>query len=262
MRYLDGKTALITAGGGGIARATAKLFAQEGARLMLADLNPQAAERVAAEVRAAGAEAYATSADVLAAADCMRAVGQTVDRFGRLDVLINLVGSFGQKGGGTVDKVSLEDWDWMMDINLKSVFMMSKYAIPAMLAGGGGSIVNTGTTAAVMGRSGSPCYGTTKSGVLALTRAMAADYFKQGLRVNAVCPSGTLTPMYTNAAGRGARNETELAQRLDEMRKSNQGLSLPEEIAPSFLFLASDQLSRKVTGHILMADNGFSMMRL
>jgi NAD(P)-dependent dehydrogenase (short-subunit alcohol dehydrogenase family) len=261
MRYLGGQVALITAGGGGIARATAKLFASEGAKLMLVDINGEAAESVAAEARAAGGEAYATAADALVAADCMQAVRETVDRFGTLDVLINLVGFFG-KGGGGVDTLPLDDWHWMMDINLKSVYLMSKYAIPEMLKGGGGAVINTGTTAAVMGRSGSPIYGTPKSGVLSLTRAMAADYFRQGIRVNAVCPSGTLTAMFTKAVGRRAASEDELAQRLDEMRKGNQGLSVPEDIAPAYLYLASKQLSPKVTGHILMADNGFSMMRL
>lgn len=260
MGYLDGRVALITAGGGGIARATARLFAREGARLVLADINGEAAEAVAAEIRAEGCEACATAADALIAADCVRVVQETVDQYGKLDALINLVGFFG-RGQGGVDQVSLEDWDWMMDINLKSVFLMSKYAIPEILTGGG-AIINTGTTAAVMGRSGSPIYGTPKSGVLSLTRAMAADYFRHGIRVNAVCPSGTLTTMMTDVMRQYAESEQELAHRLKTMGESNQGLSTPEEIAPAYLYLASEQLSRKVTGHILMVDNGFSMMRL
>jgi len=204
MGYLDDQIVLITAGGGGISRATAKLFAREGARLMLADINGEAAEAAAAEIRAGGGEAHAAVADALVASDCARAVRETVDQYGKLNVLINLVGFFG-RGDGGVDKVSLEDWDWMMDINLKSVFLMSKYAIPEMLKGGGGVIVNTGTTAAVMGRAGSPIYGTPKAGVLSLTRAMAADYFRQSIRINAVCPSGTLTRMLTDVLRQRAR---------------------------------------------------------
>ena len=260
MAYLDDQVVLITAGGGGISRATAKLFAREGARLMLVAINGAAAEAAAAEIRAGGGDAYATVADALVASDCARAVQETVDQYSRLDVLINLVGFFG-RGGGGVDKVSLEDWDWMMDINLKSVFLMSKYAIPEMLKGDGGAIVNTGTTAAIMGRAGSPIYGTPKAGVLSLTRAMAADYFRQPIRVNAVCPSGTLTRMLTDVLRQRAGDEEELAHQLEMFRESDQGLSTPEDIAPAYLYLASDQLSRKVTGHILMVDNGFSMMR-
>ena len=255
--YLADQVALITAGGGGIARACAKLFASEGAKIVLADINGEAAGVTAAEVRAAGGEAIATSANALNADDCVRIVNETVERFGKLTVLVNLVGFFGGKGEGGVDTVSLDEWDWMMDINLKSVFMMSKYAIPEMIRAGGGAIVNTGTLAAVVGRGGSPCYGTGKSGVLALTRAMAADYFQQGVRVNATCPSATDTAMLA-----GLRSPEEAAQVKDRFRLGQMGLTKPEEIAPTFLFLASGQLSAKVTGHILMADNGFSMMRV
>lgn len=262
MGYLEQQVALITAGGGGIARATAKLFAREGAKIMAVDINGAAAEETATEVRAAGGDAHATSANALVAADCARAVRETVERFGALTVLINLVGLFGQGGGGTVDAVALDEWDMMMDINLKSVFLMSKHAIPEMLRAGGGAIVNTGTLAAVIGRSGSPAYGTAKSGVLALSRAMAADYFRQHIRVNCVCPSGTQTAMYVNSAVR--RNGVDVVsaeEALERDRQSDQGLSLPEDIAASFLFLASEELSRKVNGHILMADNGFSEFR-
>jgi NAD(P)-dependent dehydrogenase (short-subunit alcohol dehydrogenase family) len=252
--FLRDTVALITAGGGGIGGATARLFAQQGARVAVADVNAEAAARVAGEIEAAGGQALALSGDALAAADCARVVRETEARFGRLDVLVNLVGLFGRGGGGNVDAVALDEWDMMIDINLKSVFLMSKHAIPALLRAGGGAIVNTGTLAAVIGRPGSVAYGASKSGVLALTRAMAADYFKQGIRVNCVCPSGTDTPMYMHSAlRRGATRE--------EIRQTDQGLSTPDEIAASFLFLASDRLSRRVTGHILMADNGFSEFR-
>lgn len=259
--YLDGQVAIITAGGGGIACATARLFAREGAKIVLSDINREAAESVATEVCSAGGEASVIAADILAGDDCARVVRETIKQYGRLDILINLVGFFG-KGGGTVDRLSLEEWDWMMDMNLKSVFLMSKYAIPEMLRAGRGAIVNTGTIAAVIGRGGL-CYGTGKSGVLSLTRAMAADYFKSGIRVNAVCPSGTDTGMFydcvlANRVQRGVPIE----QAKESVRRGDQGLSKPEEIAPSFLFLASDQLSRKINGHILMTDNGFAVMRL
>jgi len=134
--------------------------------------------------------------------------------------------------------------------------------VALITAGGGGAVANTATLAAVIGRHGSPAYGTGKSGVLALTRAMAADYFRQCIRANAVCPSGTEPAMYSSAIAARAGHGTALGQALEKARQSDQGLSAPQEIAPAYLFLASDQLSRKVTGHILMIDSGFSMMRL
>lgn len=261
MGYLDGEVALITAGGGGIAGACSQLFAKEGASVMLVDVNREAAEANAERVRAMGGDASASAANALVAADCVRVVQETIDRHGKLSVLLNLVGLFGKAAGG-VDTVPLDEWDFMIDINLKSVFMMSKYAIPAMLQSGGGAIVNTGTLAAVIGRGGSPCYGTGKSGVLALTRAMAADYFNQNIRVNCVCPSATRTSMYTNLIAQRTGTGTALDQAIEDAKRSDQGLSTPEDIATNFLYLASDQLSRKVTGHILLADNGYSTLRL
>jgi NAD(P)-dependent dehydrogenase (short-subunit alcohol dehydrogenase family) len=261
-KLLEGQVALITAGGGGIARATAQLFAREGARVVLADINLDAVTAVAELVNAAGGQAIAVDADATLADDCARAVEKTVERYGRLDVLVNLAGLFG-KGSGTVDKVSLEEWDLMMDINLRSVFLMSKYALPVMIESGRGAIVNTGTVAAVIGRGGSPCYGACKSGVLSVTRAMAADYFEQGIRVNAVSPARTETAMLCDLIlPEFVERGTPMEQAKDILRQGDQGLSTPEEIAPSFLFLASDATSRRTTGHNLLVDNGFSRMRL
>ncbi|MBN1675739.1 MAG: SDR family oxidoreductase [Kiritimatiellae bacterium] len=256
---LEGQVALITGGGGAIAHATAALFAQEGAKVALVDIVEERAAATAAEIRAAGGEACALSANALCLADCERAVAETVSRYGALTVLINLVGMFG-KGHQSVDKVALNEWNLMMDLNLKSVFLMSKAAAPALIRSGGGAIVNTGTLAAVVGRDGGG-YGASKSGVLALTRAMAADYFHNKIRVNAVCPSGVDTPMFRGPAPQNDPASEKLRKKIDAARNSDQGLSTPEQIAPSFLFLASDQLSPKVTGHILLAENGYSTIR-
>lgn len=258
--YMADRVVLITGAGGGIGRACAKLFASEGAKLALADLNGESAQSLATEICDSGGEAIAIAANALREDDCARVVGDVVRRFGRLDGLINLVGYFGT-AEGSLEKVPLAEWNWMMDINLKSVFMMSRSAIPALINAGGGSIVNIGTLAAVIARGHSHAYGTSKAGVLSLTRAMAADYVRQNIRVNAVCPSATDTAMYTNVMSKRVSAGGELEQVKNEMRRSDQGLSRPEEIAPSFLYLASNGLSPKVTGHILMTDNGFSMMR-
>lgn len=251
MGLLDGQVALITAAGGGIGTAIALRFAAEGARVGCADLSADGAEATAAKVRAAGGEAIAVGADALQAGDCERMVQTVTDRFGGPHVLCNLVGYFGPRGSGSLDQIDLAAWHWMMDINLKSVFLASKYAIPAILRSGGGAIVNTGTVAAVIGRPIGVAYGASKSGVLSLTRAMAAEYQQLGIRVNCVCPSATDTAMYWGAT----------QQPRDEVLRSVQGLSSPAEIAEVFLFLASP-MSARVTGHILMADFGFTAFRL
>jgi NAD(P)-dependent dehydrogenase (short-subunit alcohol dehydrogenase family) len=249
MALLENQVALITAAGGAIGAATALRLAAEGAAVGCADLDAGAAEATAARVRARGGVAVPIGANVLDAGDCRRMVGAVVERFGALHVLCNVVGYFGPKGGGPLDQIDLDAWQWMMDINLKSVFMVSREAIPAMLRCGGGAIVNLGTLAAVIGR-GAGAYGASKSGVLSLTRAMASEYQQYGIRVNCVCPSATDTPMFWAVAKRPR----------EEVQRDAQGLASPEQIADVFLFLASP-LSERVTGHMLMADNGFSAFR-
>jgi NAD(P)-dependent dehydrogenase (short-subunit alcohol dehydrogenase family) len=252
MGLMDGQVVLLTAGGGAIASATALRMAADGARVVLADVNREAAETTAERVRATGGEALALAVDALDADDCERMIAAVEDQYGALHVLCNLVGYFGPRGGGKLDEIDLERWHWMFDINLKSVFLVSRAAIPLMLRSGGGAIVNTGTLAALIGRPGGPAYGASKSGVLSLTRAMASEYQPYGIRVNCVCPSGTDTPMYFH------RGKDDSAR--EAAASSVQGLSTPEEIAEVFHFLGS-QRSTRVTGHILSADNGFSEFR-
>jgi NAD(P)-dependent dehydrogenase (short-subunit alcohol dehydrogenase family) len=252
MGLLEDQVALVTAGGGAIGTATSLLFAHHGARVVVADINEDAAQATAEKVQANGGQSFALGIDALNDIDCKRMVDATVEQFGGLNILVNLVGYFGPRGNGNMDDIDLDRWQWMYDINLKSVFLASRHAIPAMLKAGGGAIVNTGTLAAVTARGG-VAYGGSKSGVLSLTRAMAADYLLDRIRVNCVCPSGTDTPMYWGAGG-GNRSREEIARSL-------QGLSSPEQIASHFLYLASSQ-SERVTGHILMADNGYSLFRM
>jgi NAD(P)-dependent dehydrogenase (short-subunit alcohol dehydrogenase family) len=248
---VGGEVALISAGGGAIGRATALRLGGAGVRIVAADLDPSAAEATAAAIRECGGEAVAVAGDILNGDDCQRIVGLALEQFGGLHILCNLVGYFGPRGSGQMDEIDLDRWDWMMDINLKSAFMLSRQAIPAMLRSGGGSIVNTGTLAALIARGGI-AYGASKSGVLGLTRGMAAEYQPYGIRVNCVCPSATDTPMYWGA-GAGNRRKEDVAQ-------TAQGLSTPEQIADAFFYLATD-VSARVTGHILVADNGFSGFR-
>jgi NAD(P)-dependent dehydrogenase (short-subunit alcohol dehydrogenase family) len=193
---------------------------------------------------ALGYRLHGNTKQLEAGAACERMVAEVEERFGRLDILCNLVGYFGPRGAGQMDDIELDRWNWMMDINLKSVFMSSRYALPAMLRSGGGTVVNTGTLAAVIGRGGG-AYGGSKSGVLALTHAMASEYQPYGDRVNCVCPSATDTPMHWGSGGP--------TRTRDDVVNSVQGLSTPENIADAFHFLAT-LVSKRVTGHILMAD--------
>jgi NAD(P)-dependent dehydrogenase (short-subunit alcohol dehydrogenase family) len=251
-RELDGKVALVTAAGGAIGSATALKLATAGARVACVDLDQAAAGQTAERVQAAGGEAIALGADALHSSDCERVVSDITARFGALHILCNLVGYFGPRGNGTLDTIDLERWQWMLDVNLTSVFVVSKAAIPAILAAGGGAIVNTGTLAAVIARGGI-AYGTSKAAVLGLTRAMASEYQPLGIRVNCVCPSATDSPMYWEAGGPNRPSREDVA-------RSVQGLASPEQIADAFVFLVSDR-SARVTGHMLMADNGFSAFR-
>ncbi len=214
-------------------------------------MNRAAAEASAAAVAAAGGQAEALVADALDPVSCQRVVDELVSQFGGLHILCNLVGYFGPRGQGALDTIELDRWQWMVDINLKSVFLSSRAAIRAMLRAVQGAIVNTGTLAAVVARGGM-AYGASKAGVLSLTRAMASEYQPDNIRVNCVCPSATDSQMYWASGGP--------ARRRDEVVRSVQGLASPEQIADVFLFLASDRAAR-VTGHILLADNGFSSFR-
>jgi len=257
--YMADKVVLFTAGGGGMARASGVLMARHGAKIAYTDIKPEAAEASAEAVRAVGGEAIVLGGDVLSGDDCERVVQETVKKYGKLDVLVNLVGFFG-KGHETLDKVDLDTWHWMMDINLKSAFMMSKYALPEIMKVGRGAVVNTGTMAGVVARDGG-AYGTSKSGVLALTRAMAADYFYNSIRTNAICPSAVETAMYKYMGNRAELPEEKLAKQLEKQRRSTQGIMRAEDIAPSFMFLASEQLSLKTTGNVLLVENGSTVIR-
>jgi NAD(P)-dependent dehydrogenase (short-subunit alcohol dehydrogenase family) len=247
---LDGKRALITGGASGIGRVTALLFAREGAAVAVADLDGTGARAVARLVTAEGRSALAIACDVSRAADCRRAVHETVDAFGGLDVLFNNAGII--RRADVVDTTE-EAWDRVMAVNVRSVFLMGKYAVPVMAAGGGGAIVNMASGWGLVGGRNAVSYCASKAAVVNMTRAMALDHGAQQIRVNCVCPGDTDTGMLREEARQLGANEGAF---LAEAAARPLGrIGTPEDIARAVLYLASDA-SSFVTGTALVVDGG------
>ena len=246
---LKNKIALITGGGSGIGRATAKLFAAEGATVVVADKNVTAVKTVAAEI---GAQTLALTADVSKSADVRAMIEQTVARHGRLDILFNNAG-YGITG--SVVETSEEDWDALMSVNVRGVFLGCKYAIPQMIKQGGGAIVNTASTTSVAGIKDRAAYVTSKGAVAAMTRAMALDHVHQNIRINCVAPGTIESPYFDKILA--ASPDPKAARHGLEIRQPMMRLGQPEEIAKAALYLASDDASF-CTGSTLFADGGWT----
>jgi len=245
---LDGKVALITGGGSGMGKVASVLFASEGASVVLTDVNDEAGEATAAEI---GDAAYYVHADVSKDADARAMVDATVDRFGRLDVLYNNAGIMPLDDGSITD-MDGAIWDAVLGVNVKGVAFGCKYGIPAMLANGGGSIINVASFVAWLGAATSQtAYTASKGAVLAMTREIAVEYARTGIRCNALCPGPIETPLL-------------LALLSDEEKKRRRFVHIPmgrlgraEELAKAALFLASDDASY-MTGASLIVDGGIT----
>jgi NAD(P)-dependent dehydrogenase (short-subunit alcohol dehydrogenase family) len=248
---LKEKVCIITGAGSGIGRATALTFAGEGARLVIADKRQPAAEAVAAECTAKGAQAIAVAVDVARAADVQRMVAETEQAFGRLDVLVN---NAGYGIAGSVVETDVEAWDDLMAVNVRGVFLCSKYAIPLMRRNGG-AIVNTASVVAAVGIRDRAAYCASKGAVAALTRAIAIDHVGDGIRCNAVAPGTIDTPYFNDILAKSA--DPEAVRKGLAARQLLGRLGTPEEIAAAILFLASDE-SRFATGTILTIDGGMT----
>ncbi len=247
---LKGKTALVTGGASGIGRATALLFAREGAGVCVVDRDARRGIDVAAAVAAEGGRAIFERADVTRSDDCRRAVVRTVRELGGLHVLFNNAGVIRR---ATVSDTSEEDWDRTMAVNVKSIYLMSREAIPVMAAAGGGTIVNAASDSGLVGCERAAAYCASKGAVVLLTKAMAVDHTGQNIRVNCVCPGDCDTPMLREEA----RQLSVPARRFLEESAGNLfgRLSRPDEIARAVLFLASDA-SSFMTGSGLTVDGG------
>lgn len=257
MRLRD-KVAVVTGGGSGIGRATCLLFAEEGARVVVADRDAGAARDTVARIAAAGgAPAMAITVDVAREAE-VAALGEACRaRVGRADVLVN---DAGVRVWGPVTEASEDDWNLIVGVNLRGVGLCCKHIIPLMAEGGGGSVVNVSSANGVVGRSGMALYDATKAGVLGLTRSMACDHRDQGIRVNAVLPGPTLTDFHVRRAAAAGRT---LDEAVTRPHAGGPGIlrrhALPREIAFGILFLACDE-SSYVTGACLHVDGGLSAL--
>ncbi len=248
MRLKD-KIAIITGGGSGIGHATATVFAREGAVVVVADKNFDAAKSVAKEL---GGKASALHVDVSKSAEVKAMIDGIVARHGRLDILFNNAG-YGIRG--SVVETTEDEWDALMSVNVKGVFLGCKHAIPVMAAQGGGAIVNTASTTSRVGIADRAAYVTSKGAVGAMTRAMALDHVHQNIRINCVAPGTIESPYFTKIFAE-AEDPKALRHAL-EVRQPMMRLGTPTEIANAVLFLASDDASF-CTGSTLFADGGWT----
>jgi NAD(P)-dependent dehydrogenase (short-subunit alcohol dehydrogenase family) len=247
---LSGKVALITGGASGIGRATALLFAREGAAVALADVNADAGQRVADEIIKAGGRAFFEPVDVTVAADCQRLVERAIREFGKIDILFNNAGIIRR---ATVLDLSEDDWDRVMAVNVKSIYLLSRAAIPHMQKAGGGMIINTASGWGLAGGAKAAVYCASKGAVVLLTKAMAVDHGPQNIRVNCICPGDTDTGMLREEARQLGEDSGRFL--AESANRPLARVGTPGEIAQAALYLASDA-SSFVTGTALVVDGG------
>jgi NAD(P)-dependent dehydrogenase (short-subunit alcohol dehydrogenase family) len=247
---LQNKVALITGGTSGIGEATAYLFAKEGAAVAITGRNETRGHAITAQILGSGGKAIFIRTDVRKAAECDRAVAETLQSFGRLDILFNNAGIYYPQ---TTLECSEEEWDLQIDINLKGTFLMSKAALPGMIAQGSGNIINNSSGWGIVGGDHAVAYCASKGGVVLLTKAMAIDHGRQGIRVNCICPGDVETPMLPeDAKMRGLKWEDYIAGCANRPLGR---VGTADEIAKAALFLASDD-SSFITGAALVVDGG------
>ena len=255
MNRLQGKTALITGAGSGIGRATAILFAAEGAKVAVNDISVEGGSETVRLIKEAEGEATFFKANVTKLPEVKSMVKLVLDRYSRIDILHNNVGGWQRENNDTVINDSEEEWDRLINLNLRGVFLVSKEVVPIMIKNEGGSIINTITTNAYMNYVGNHAYGASKGGVKELTRSMCLDYAKYNIRVNGLVPGETITPQWTASMESGSNPEE---AKISLLKKIPMGrFAEPEDIALGALFLASDE-SRYVNGHILIVDGGLT----
>jgi NAD(P)-dependent dehydrogenase (short-subunit alcohol dehydrogenase family) len=254
MGKLAGKAAVVTGAGSGIGRAAALLFAREGAAVAALDVNGGAAGRTRDEIIKADGQAIAVSANVAGAAEVDAAFGQVLAEFGRLDVLYN---NAGVNSSGSVLDATEDDWDRALAVNAKGTFLCSAAAARTMSEAGGGSIINQGSVAALVGIANFASYCAAKGAVVALTRAMAVDLAPRGIRVNVICPGTVYTPLMEPMLRARGNGDLQAGLAMTTAKYPVGRLGTPEEIAAVALFLASED-SSFLTGSVIAADGGMT----
>ena len=245
---LEGKVAFITGAGTGIGRNAAELFASEGARVAIAEIDPASGRETRQRIRDTGGDAEWIATDVTDAGSVQAAIGEAAERFGRLDVLYNNAGGSTPMDGPVTEAPEEEFWR-VIRLDLFGTFLVCKYGIPRLVEAGGGSVINTSSNVALMAVGGRDCYTAAKGGVASMTRSMAAHYAKHGIRVNAIAPGATRTPRVAAMA--------EKSEDIERLVQEGQlfGWCEPRDIACMALYLASDE-SRVTTGQVLSVDSG------
>ncbi|MBG9985113.1 SDR family oxidoreductase [Aerococcaceae bacterium DSM 111022] len=245
---LENKVAIITGAGSGFGRATAELYAKEGAKVVVVDYNEETAQQTVAGIRENGGEAVAVKADVSNESDVKHFIQTAIDTYGQIDILFNNAGIYAP---GTVEDTSMDDWNRSLNVNITALFLASKYAMP-YLKETKGNIINTASAGGIIGFPDAISYATTKGAVISFTRAMAVDYAEASVRINAICPGTGITGMTKD---------------LLEIEEVYQGFVAPipmkrlgeaSDVANAALFLGSD-LSSYITGHALPVDGGWTM---
>lgn len=245
----SGKVAFVTGAASGIGREAALAFAREGASVACADVSEQGNQETARMIEEEGGRALAVRCDVTQGEDVKSALAKTIEAFGRLDFAFNNAGIEPRKPAPTAE-YDEEEWDQIIDINLRGVFLCMKHEIPLILKQGGGAIVNTSSGAGVIGIKGSPAYTAAKHGVIGLTRAAALDYAAQNLRINAICPGYIDTPMMGRFTGGTPAGRAKVVAEEPAGR-----MGRPEEIAAGVLWLCSEGAAFMV-GHAMVVDGG------
>ncbi|MGD0791631.1 MAG: SDR family oxidoreductase [Terriglobales bacterium] len=248
---LQGKRALVTGGASGIGFAIAKRFADEGASVVIADVNPAQADDA---VKKSGGKFGRTVGDVCKLRDAERMVQEAVAQLGGLDILVN---NAGIETTGSVTTADDEQWERQISVNLNGVYRMSRFAVPEIIKAGGGAIVNMSSVGGLVAVREYSAYGASKAGVIQLTRSMAADYAEQKIRVNCLCPGAVDTPLLQRACEKLGGSDPGKIRELYASFTLLKRIAQPEEIAAAALFLASDEAGF-ITGVALPVDGGFS----
>ena len=247
---LEGKTAVVTGAASGIGLGVARRLAEAGANVALMDIAEQEGPELEKDIRSRGVKTKFYSCDVSLSSDCRKAIGDATRDFGKLDILVNCAGVISRKN---VVALGEEEWDHALKVNLKAVYLLSHFVIPTMAQGGGGSIINISSGWGIRGGPDAAAYCASKGGVVNLTRGMAIDHGKQGIRVNCVCPGDVETPLLEEEAAQLQQDyEAFLAE---ASKRPIPRVGNPEDVANAVLFLACG-LSSWITGSVLVVDGG------